>query len=134
MTMKISGCSEDPQGEPLPRPGGIGAGVKLSRRAFLAALPFAAAASACRPPYRQGDFVLPARSRVALLPASGYDVDFGDIIGRGLALFDLPVRDRRVFLKPNLVEYEAGTVINTHPRVVAGAIEAFLRAGANEVV
>jgi uncharacterized protein (DUF362 family) len=116
--------------------GGAGEGVKLSRRAFLAGLPFAAAAAAaaCRPPYRSEDFTLPARSPVALLPASTYDVDFADVIGRGLALFDLPVRGRRVFLKPNLVEYEAGTVINTHPHVVAGAAEAFLRAGAKEVV
>jgi uncharacterized protein (DUF362 family) len=114
---------------------GTGAGVKLSRRAF---------SSDCRSqqprppcgvrPYRAADFVLPLPSPVALLPASGYDIDFADVIARGLALFDLNVRGKRVFLKPNLVEYEAGTVINTHPRVVAGAIEAFLRAGADEVV
>ena len=36
--------------------------------------------------------------------------------------------------KPNLVEYESGTMINTHPVVIAGAIEAFRRAGAREVV
>ncbi|HJZ77938.1 MAG TPA: DUF362 domain-containing protein [Vicinamibacterales bacterium] len=71
---------------------------------------------------------------MALVPASGYHVDFADAVGRGLALFDLDVRGKRVFLKPNLVEYEAGTVINTHPYVVAGAVEAFLRAGAREVV
>jgi uncharacterized protein (DUF362 family) len=118
-----------------PRPGNISAGVRLSRRTFLAGLPLAAAVvAACRPPYRKEDFVLPDRSPVALLPASGYDIDFADVIERGLALFDLPVRGRRVFLKPNLVEYEAGTVINTNPHVVAGAAEAFLRAGASEVV
>ncbi len=134
MTLKISGCSDMLQHEALRQPGGISAGVKLSRRAFLAGLPLAAAGAACRPPYRKEDFVLPLRSPVALLPASGYEVDFADVISRGLALFDLPVHGRRVFLKPNLVEYEAGTVINTHPLVVAGAIEAFLRAGAREVV
>ena len=37
-------------------------------------------------------------------------------------------------LKPNLVEYEAGTAINTHPVVVAGAATAFRRAGALEVI
>jgi uncharacterized protein (DUF362 family) len=44
------------------------------------------------------------------------------------------VRGRRVFLKPNLVEYEAETVINTHPLVVAGAALAFRSAGAAEVI
>src|SRR5262245_21361173 len=134
MTSKISGCSDRAHDDARPRRVDIGAGVKLSRRAFLAGLPLAAAVAACRPPYRRADFLLPARSLVALLPASSYDVDFADVIGRGLALFDLPVRGRRVFLKPNLVEYEAGTVINTHQLVVAGAAEAFLRAGASEVV
>jgi len=135
MTSKISGYSEEAHREVLPRPGSVGAGFKLSRRAFLVGLPVAAAVTALRrPPYRAADFVLPTRSPVALLPASGYDIDFADVIGRGLALFDLNVRGKRVFLKPNLVEYEAGTVINTHPRVVAGAVEAFLRAGADEVV
>ena len=121
MTSKNSGCN---------------VGVKLSRRTFLAGLPLAAAAVAVtrRPPYRKEDFTVPAYSPVALLPASSYEADFADVIGRGLQLFDLPIRGRRVFLKPNLVEYEATTVINTHPLVVAGAIEAFLRAGAREVV
>lgn len=113
----------------------VAAGMQLSRRAFLAGLPLAAALAACRqPPFRRADFVLPAESPVALLPASDYTTDFSDLIGRGLALFDLPIQGRRVLLKPNLVEYEPGTVINTHPHVVAGAAAAFLRAGAREVV
>ena len=36
-------------------------------------------------------------------------------------------------LKPNLVEYERDTVINTHPAVIGAAIEAFLKLGAKEV-
>jgi uncharacterized protein (DUF362 family) len=39
-----------------------------------------------------------------------------------------------VFLKPNMVEYEPGTAINTHPNVVTGAALACRRAGAAEVV
>jgi uncharacterized protein (DUF362 family) len=42
--------------------------------------------------------------------------------------------DRSVLLKPNLVEYEAGTIINTHPAVIAGAAAALLKQGAREVV
>lgn len=127
MTSRTSGCSDASQEAPGTR-------RELSRRAFLAGLPLTAMVAACQRPYRKEDFVLPAGSRVALLPASGYGVDFADIIGRGLALFDLRVQGRRVFLKPNLVEYEAGSVINTNPLVVAGAVQAFLRAGASEVV
>src|SRR5262245_30964720 len=99
MMSKISGCSDEAPREARRRSGDISTGVKLSRRAFLVGLPLVAAVAAWpRPPYRKQDFVLPARSPVALLPASGYDADFADVIGRGLALFDLNVRGKRVFL------------------------------------
>jgi len=109
---------------------------KLTRRDFLAAMPLAvAAASACRrAPYRAEDFHIPDRSAVALFPAADYTADFADVIFRGLQMLGPPVKGLRVFLKPNLVEYEAGTVINTNALVVAGAAAAFLRAGAREVV
>jgi uncharacterized protein (DUF362 family) len=68
------------------------------------------------------------------LPASSYDVDFSDLIGRGLRELGVDLRGRRVLLKPNLVEYEPGTVINTHATVVVGAAIACRRAGAQEVV
>ena len=71
---------------------------------------------------------------MALLPASSYDADLTDVITRGLDLVGAAVRGRRVFLKPNLVEYEANTAINTHPLVVAAAAQAVLKAGASEVV
>jgi uncharacterized protein (DUF362 family) len=72
---------------------------------------------------------------VAVVPAPRYDADLAQIIGEGLALFpDLPVRGRRVLLKPNLVEVDPARPINTDARVVHGAIEAFRRAGAAEVV
>ena len=113
---------------------------ELTRRGFLRAVPAAAAVAAVagtacrRAPYRASDFSVRDRSAVALLPAGSYEEDLGATISRGLAELDLPVRGRRVLLKPNMVEYEAGTAINTHAAVVAGAAEAFLRAGAREVV
>ena len=108
---------------------------RLSRRAFLAALPLAAAAASCRRrPYRRDDFVVPDQSPMAILPASSYDADLADVVYRGLELLRPAVMGRRVFLKPNMVEYESGTAINTHPAVVAGAAAAFLKAGALEVV
>src|SRR5262245_24668761 len=110
--------------------------MKGTRRDFLKTVPLAAvAAAACRrDPYRREDFALPAQSRVALLPASSYDANLTDTIGRGLALLDVSVAGKRAFLKPNMVEYEANTAINTHPSVVAAAAEALLKAGASEVI
>jgi uncharacterized protein (DUF362 family) len=86
------------------------------------------------PPYQRSDFIVPPRSAVGLFPAPTYDVDFADVISRGLRELAITVTGRSVLLKPNLVEYAPGTVINTHPLVVAGAATAFLRAGAREVV
>jgi len=107
-----------------------------TRRDFLKAIPLAAfATSACRrDPFRREDFALPSRSPVALLPAAGYEGDLAGTIGRGLSMLGLSVTGRRVFLKPNIVEYEANTAINTHPSVVAAAASALLSAGAREVV
>jgi uncharacterized protein (DUF362 family) len=110
-------------------------GSELTRREFLASLPLAALATSCRrTPYDRAAFVVPARSEVALLPASDYGPGVVDAIERGISLLRPDVRGKRVLLKPNLVEYEPGTMINTHPVVVAGAVEAFRRAGAREVV
>jgi uncharacterized protein (DUF362 family) len=106
-----------------------------TRREFLAALPLAAAASGCRQaPFDRTRFLLPARSEVALLPASDYGAGAVDAVARGIDLLRPDVRGRRVLLKPNLVEYESGTMVNTNPVIIAGAIEAFRRAGARDVV
>jgi uncharacterized protein (DUF362 family) len=105
----------------------------LSRREFLA-LSAAAVASGCtRPPYRAADFAVPDTSAVAVLPAASYEVDLSDVIGRGLRELGVDVTGKRVLLKPNLVEYEPGTVINTHANVIVGAAIALKRAGAREV-
>jgi uncharacterized protein (DUF362 family) len=111
----------------------------VSRRDLLRALPVAAVAGtlACRRgprPYDPARFSHAATSDVALLPADGYDVDFSDVVGRGLQLLKIEVVGKRVLLKPNLVEYENDRVINTHPALVAGAAQALLRAGAASVV
>ena len=110
-------------------------GFDVSRRDVLRALtllPFAAAG--CRPaPYRRDDFVPAATSDVAVFAVASYAADLADVIGQGLGELRVDVRGRRVLLKPNLVEYEPGTAINTHPAVVAGAAAALLRAGASRV-
>ena len=43
------------------------------------------------------------------------------------------MRGKRVVLKPNLVEFDAHTVINTNPKLVHAALEAFRAAGAADV-
>ena len=46
----------------------------------------------------------------------------------------VPLKGKRVVLKPNLVEYHRDKVINTHPHVVAAVIELCRREGAAEVL
>jgi uncharacterized protein (DUF362 family) len=107
----------------------------LTRRQFLGAMSIPLLAAACaREPYDPARFQVPTVSPVGLFPAADYSADFKEIIGRGLRELGVDVRGRRVFLKPNMVEYESHTAINTHPLVVAGAALAFRAAGAASVV
>ena len=111
----------------------------FSRRDFLSLVPAAAlgAAAACRRaprPYDPARFAHPAASDVAILPAKDYGIDLSDLVGRGLRELNVDVRGKRVLLKPNLVEFEPGHVINTNPALVAGAAQALGRAGAASVV
>jgi len=66
-----------------------------------------------------------------------YDVDMRVVISRGLDELGISrseIKDRRILLKPNLVETHGGAPhINTHPTVLLGAVEAFLSLGAARV-
>jgi len=75
-----------------------------------------------------------ARSQVAILRVENYSQRIGETLLAGLRLFPLDVRGKNVVLKPNLVDYIAGSAINTHPLLVAAAAECFHRLGANKVV
>ena len=86
-----------------------------------------------KPTWKKGGYRKPDQSRVAILKAAGYDRDLTSVILDGIKSFRLDVVGKRVLLKPNLVEYERDTVINTHPAVIGAAIEAFLKLGAKEV-
>jgi uncharacterized protein (DUF362 family) len=91
----------------------------------------------CRsdPPKFDRDAVrLPERSRVAVLNVADYAADLVDPIRREIDRFGLAPRGKRIVLKPNIVEFDPAGVINTHPSVIAAAIEAFLRLDAAEVV
>src|SRR5262245_32303633 len=110
-------------------------GFELTRRDLLKALPLALAAGCRRQSfYRPEDFHRPDRSAVAILDAPTYSIDLADVIGRGIRELGFDVNGRSVLLKPNLIEYAPGTIINTNPMVVSGAATAFLAAGAAEVV
>lgn len=111
-------------------------GPRVSRRRFVAALsgPLVAAAACGRRLYDPRDFRQAGKSPVVLVPAASYSVDFADLIGRGLQELRVDVRGKRVLLKPNMVEYEAGSAINTSALVVGGAAIAMKRAGAASVV
>jgi len=70
---------------------------------------------------------------VSIHRASAYSEDLYDLVRRIIADHKLNVRGRRVVLKPNLVEFDERTVINTNPKLVHAAFEAFRAAGAAEV-
>jgi len=75
-----------------------------------------------------------SRSRVAILEARSYQASLKDTIRRGINLFKLDVKGKRILLKPNLVEFDPKGVINTHPAVIEAAIDSFKTLGAREVV
>lgn len=69
---------------------------------------------------------------------AGYELEIGDVIVRGLRELGVTpseIKGKRILLKPNLVETSSGAIhINTHPLVMRGAVEAFLRLGAGAVM
>jgi uncharacterized protein (DUF362 family) len=73
------------------------------------------------------------KSAVAVLRAASYEDDLTAKILEGARLCGLDVRGRRVLLKPNLVEFDSATAINTDVAVVAAALAAFRALGAAEV-
>ena len=72
-------------------------------------------------------------SSVSIVKASGYTMDVYDTVYRMIADHSLDVRGKRIVLKPNLVEYDANTAINTHPTIVHATFEAFRKLGATDV-
>ncbi|MFB3903037.1 MAG: DUF362 domain-containing protein [Acidobacteriota bacterium] len=74
---------------------------------------------------------------VTIIRADCYDQNLVNVLTDGLRLypeFCQSVRGRRVVLKANLVEYHSDRVVNTHPSLVASAVEAFRHLDAREVI
>jgi len=105
--------------------------IKLSVTASVAAV-----SAGCRPSIRweREAYRKQAISRVAILEARSYQASLRDIISRGIRLFKLDVRGKRILLKPNLVEFDPAGVINTHPAVIEATIDSFKSLDAREVV
>ena len=72
-------------------------------------------------------------SSVAILRAKSYSDDLVSRMLAGIRQCGLEVRGKRVLLKPNLVEFDSSTVINTDAAVIAAAVEVFQALGAAEV-
>ncbi len=109
----------------------------MNRRGFIGLAGVAAASSyavsklgAKQPPLSEG----PARnSAVAVVKSSSYSGDLVGLMLEGVRACGLDVKGKRVLLKPNLVEFDSTTAINTDPRVVAAAYEVMQTLGAAEV-
>jgi uncharacterized protein (DUF362 family) len=84
-------------------------------------------------PWDHAAFAPPARSRVAILKADAYDERLEATVEDGLRAVGAELAGRSVLLKPNLVEYDASTAINTDPRLVAATVLAARRLGARSV-
>jgi len=100
--------------------------MKPTRRQVIAA---GIALTACSRPARR----FPV-SGVSVVKAASYSMDVYDTVLRLVAEHRPDVRGQRIVLKPNLVEFDAHTAINTHPIVVHAAYEAFRKLGAASVI
>jgi uncharacterized protein (DUF362 family) len=100
--------------------------IPLTRRAVIAA--GAAALAGCTSSARHTEAPV-----VSIVRQPGYTQDIYETVRRTLAGHRLNVRGKSVVLKPNLVEFEAGSVINTNPILVHAAMEAFKAMGASSV-
>jgi len=103
---------------------------KISRRQWLAGSIAAAGAAGLASCKRERP---PAPSRVSIVRAPAYDQRLYEAVRRLLEEHQVDVRGRHVVLKPNLVEFEPGSSINTNPLLVHAALEAFRSRGAASI-
>jgi uncharacterized protein (DUF362 family) len=72
-------------------------------------------------------------SKVSIVKAPAYDQTVYDTVRRLVTAHVGDVRGKRILLKPNLVEFEPDSCINTNPILVHAAYEAFRGLGAAQV-
>ncbi len=102
--------------------------LQLTRRELLTATAGATLMAGCR-----AELKAIAPARVSILKIPSYDQTVYDTMRRLLEEHLGDVRGRNVLLKPNLVEFEPASSINTHPILVHAAYEAFRAMGAATV-
>ena len=78
-------------------------------------------------------FPPPGEARVAVLRAASYEADLAASLHEALREIGVDVSGARVLLKPNLVEFDPGSAVNTDPRLIAAAATALRRLGASSV-
>ena len=103
---------------------------RFTRREWLVASGGAAMLAGCKQGSQSPPVVPPT---VSIVRAPAYDQRIYETMRRILEEHRVEVRGRGVVLKPNLVEFEPRSSINTHPILVHAAREAFLAAGASSV-
>ncbi len=72
-------------------------------------------------------------SIVSVVKAPAYSDKLYDTVHRLFVQHRVAIKGRRVVLKPNLVEFDPGSSINTHPMLVHAALEAARSLGAADV-
>lgn len=100
---------------------------EMTRRRAILAASAAACAAACslRP--------APGREPLVSILKADYGSGLFDAVRRLLVEHKVPLKGRRVVLKPNLVEYDESTAINTSPKLVLAVMEACRSLGAASV-
>lgn len=120
----------------MSSPSERGASGLWTRRKLLVGLGAVTAATAGYVAYDKLGLREP-RTRVMTLAAANYEIDLVDTLLRGIREFPntvARVKGANVVLKPNLVEWSASRPVNTNPRLIAAAIEAFRKLDAKSVV
>lgn len=83
-------------------------------------------------------FRMPQQAQTFIAKVAHYHSDIANAISEGLrelGISPMEVKGKRILLKPNLVETASSAPhINTHPLVLRGAVEAFLRMGAAAII
>src|SRR5437588_2470394 len=102
--------------------------AELTRRDLLTAAAGAAVLAGCA-----RERSTPAVSAVSIRRVAAYDQSVYDTMRRLLREHVGDVRGKNILLKPNLVEFEPGSSINTNPLVVHAVFEAFRALGAASV-
>ncbi|MBL8173280.1 MAG: DUF362 domain-containing protein [Bryobacterales bacterium] len=103
----------------------------ISRRAFWPAAGAAVTAGCAQAPEVPAG---PAgKSAVFVAKAASYEADLESIVRRGITACGLAVKGKNILLKPNLVEFDPATCVNTNVAVLAAARAAFLALGAASV-